>query len=376
MSLPRRFLRDQLQATSRRTEARRLYLTPLRLTNQIVDYLWILIASRYAGQIRTYGVFFLGNHYHALLRDLQGGKATRLSDYQRDLNSLLAKVMNAEFDRGGALWRQGSYSNVEVHGDESEIDQLLYLMAQPVAAGLTSTTEAWPGVKVLPEDVGMTRTARRPKCRYFGGRSRAPADPLPSSLWRAELQARERNTREAKRARKRPRRRSQKRKRVVERDRERRETKASASTSTLPEFVSYTIPVPRVLEPLLERRGLPAVQRALRALHDANVKRIVQERRAQGLGFLGRRRILQTDPFSSPGDDKPTWKRNPRIACKDLGERFALYTGLQEWRVSHAGGYETLCSKKPWRARFPTGAYLRARELTRLLLARGPPIAA
>ena len=135
MSLPRRFLRDQLQATSRRTEARRLCFTPVETTNRIVDYLWILIASRYEKEVRTYGVFFLGNHYHSLLRDLRGGRETRLSDYQRDLNSLLAKAMNAELGRSGALWAQGSYSNVEVHGDETELDQLLYLMAQPVAQG-------------------------------------------------------------------------------------------------------------------------------------------------------------------------------------------------------------------------------------------------
>jgi len=126
----------------------------------------------------------------------------------------------------------------------------------------------------------------------------------------------------------------------------------------------------------MARGGLPAVHRALRALHDANVERIVQERRAQGLGFLGRRKVLQADPLSSPPDTSPAWKRNPRIACKDLAERLALYTGLQDWRVSHSDGYATLCSKRPWRARFPTGAFLRARELARLLLARGPPRAA
>ena len=230
-------------------------------------------------------------------------------------------------------------------------------------------------MKVLPEDIGRTRSARRPSCAYFGGRGRSAA-PLPSSLWRAELQARERKAREGKRARKRPRRRSKKRRQLVKRDRERREARAGASSSSLPEFVSYTIPVPRVLEPLLEAGGLPAVHRALRALHDTNVERIVQERRAQGLGFLGRRRVLQADPLSSPGEAEPAWKRNPRIACKDLGERFALYTGLQDWRVSHSEAYQTLCSEKPWRARFPAGACLRARELTRLLLARGPPRAA
>lgn len=114
---------------------RRLFFVPVALTNAIADYAWILIASRYAEQVRTYGIFFLSNHYHALLRDLKGGEGTRLSAYQRDLNSLLAKVMNAELGRAGALWAQGSYSNVEVHGEESEIDQLLYLMAQPVAQG-------------------------------------------------------------------------------------------------------------------------------------------------------------------------------------------------------------------------------------------------
>ena len=63
MGLPRRLLSAQLQATSRRTGGRYLRLAPCRGTNALLRYAWIHIAARYRDSVRTYGFYFLSNHY-------------------------------------------------------------------------------------------------------------------------------------------------------------------------------------------------------------------------------------------------------------------------------------------------------------------------
>ena len=78
-----------------------------------------------------------------------------LSDFFRDFHSLVARGLNAYYGRGENLWAPGSFGNVEVHGNPSLEDQLLYLWTNPVKDGLVARPEDWPGVKFLPEDFGV-----------------------------------------------------------------------------------------------------------------------------------------------------------------------------------------------------------------------------
>ena len=396
MSLPRRLLSGQLQATSRRTSGQCFFLAPCAATNALLRYAWIHIASRFADQVTTYGFFFLSNHYHALLRDLTGGAASGLPAYFRDLNSLLARALNVQHGREGALWKQGSYANVEVHGLDTEIAQLLYLMAQPVAAGLTRTSEEWPGEKFLPEHIGTLQRAQRPDDHPFFATTR-PSPTRPEVTLRAELSAEDRRRRESKQT-KADRGKCRRRRKEIARLRDERSARERSAreradqeradqeqvtpkrrTSTLPEEVSYRIPVPQSLAhlPLAEARA------TLRRLHDANIERIHAERRAQGLdSYLGARAVLAQSPTQTPRARSTRFKLNPRIAASSKGERLALYEDLASWRADHAEGVKALHSETPWRARFPQGSHRRAQELQRILLAqrdrapRAPPEAA
>ncbi|MBL4846254.1 MAG: hypothetical protein JKY65_12055, partial [Planctomycetes bacterium] len=116
-------------------------------------------------------------------------------------------------------------------------------------------------------------------------------------------------------------------------------------------------------------------QAILRQALDAYVAEIHEKRREAGLGFLGVEGILAQDPLQPAGDDRPNFALNPRIACTGMPKavRLALYDALIQWRADHRSGVEQLRQDASWRARFPEGAYQRAKELRRILAARAQP---
>jgi hypothetical protein len=121
---------------------------------------------------------------------------------------------------------------------------------------------------------------------------------------------------------------------------------------------------------------LVQVQAHFRALLDERVARIHAERRAEGkTRFMGLEQVMAQDPLASVGDTYPSFKRNPRIACKNRSLRIALLRGLQQWRSDYHQARER------WRAldrtaQFPWGAYWLPRfhgaETT--APTRGPPV--
>ena len=385
--------------TCRRTAGGCCFLTPVERTNAAVRYALLLAASRHAEAVELTAFCCLSTHYHLSCFDKLGGAESQLPRFHGDLNVLLARSLNAQLGRGGYFWDQGSYDNVEVHGGEqAEIDQLVYVWAQPVDAGLVEFPEQWPGVIFLPEDIGKPLTASRPSQAFFGSTSTKPESELP--LLRAEVHLEEVRQRtggegqEFRRARRRhrklleraarlaadvthsgesgqprsktgPRRTKPKKERAVPR----------VGTSTLPDTVTYTLQPP----PSLRHLPLPVVRKRLRAALDARLAQIHAERQKAGLTrYLGVRKVLAQDPFEPKGDSFPAFGRNPRIAAhgSTKAERLALYDGLTDFRAAHREGVEELLRGDPARARFPEGSHLRAQERARLLRMRAPPRAA
>ena len=394
MTQVRRYLEDGRHTICRRTVERRRFLTPTEETNALVRYALLLTASRHAEAVELSAFCCLSTHYHLSCCDKLGGKESRLPRFLGDYNALLARSLNAQLGRGGALWDQGSYDNVEVHGGEAaEIEQLLYVWTQPVVAGLVEFPEQWPGVIFLPEDIGKTHTATRPDDAFFGTRSKKPPSEIP--LLRAEVQLKELRERTGGQGKQFRRARRRRDKLAAEAERTiathgrkpradpRRATKPKQEravprlgSSTLPETVSYTLQPPAALRHL----PLPVVRKRLRDALDARLAQIHAER-AGHAGYLGARRVVAQDPHKAGGDSLPAFARNPRIACQGLpkAERLALYDGLVAFRKAHREGVDELLRGNPKRARFPAGSHLRAQERARLIRAlrmRAPPRAA
>jgi hypothetical protein len=340
MTVSRRLEYDRTHATTRRTLERRKFLNPRPGVRELVGYsLGRALELNPGVQLHAYVVST--SHPHALVTDRPvEGDASALPDFFRDHHSLTARAMNARLGRGGPFWTTGSWDNVELHGQLTIEQQLLYAWTNPVKDGLCEWPEEWAaaGLMFLPEDWGKTFTFRKPEGAFFGGRrpvSLTPTDPDALADWQAALRAeardaerlgRDRARRARERAEDRKRKRngkrgvSDKQRRQLEQARARRKKKAAApkpvraSRSILPELVQVT-PMP---PPGHEHQPLDEVKAYYRKRLDEEVARIHAERRQRGFTtFIGIERIRQEDPREPAGDSFPTFARNPRIACRD-----------------------------------------------------------
>jgi hypothetical protein len=365
--IPRRLVPGQTHAVTRRVRDRTFLLRPDPTVNAIVLYALGVALSRRS--VDLYAAMVESNHVHTNTGD--GGSPSALPDFYRDFHSLTARGLNAHYGRGENLWRTGSYENVEVHGQRTLEEQFLYTWTNPVKDGLVERPEDWPGVKFLPEDFGRTFTVERPEGAFFGGRR--PADwqptfpPARAESRRAESRAREEERRQARLSRIRPGARPPKTRAP------RPDAPKRRSRRTLPDRVTFTIAPP----PGYEHMSIEEVRAHFRALLDARVALIHEQRRAAGFGrFLGVAAVLAQEPRARAGDTFPTFARNPRIACLAVEARVGLLTGLREWRAAYRVAFEAW-TRGDRTVVFPCGSYALPRwHAARVRPATGPPLVA
>jgi REP element-mobilizing transposase RayT len=161
MTAPRQILAGTSYLITRRCSERRFFLRPSALTNEIFQYVLAVAALRYGMLVHAYCV--LSNHYHLLLTD----PYARLPDFQQYLDSLLAKAINCSLGRWESFWDPDSYSAVRLESDDAILEKMVYVLANPVAAGLVRYAAEWPGLWSDPSLIdGLPIVARRPPV-YF-----------------------------------------------------------------------------------------------------------------------------------------------------------------------------------------------------------------
>jgi hypothetical protein len=171
MTPARRILSGTTYLITRRCSERRFFLKPSKRTAAIFPYALAVYAKRY--RIKIHGYCVLSNHYHLVLTDGCG----RLPDFQRDLDSLIARATNFALGREDAFWESDSYSAVELVSAAAVHEKLVYLLANPVAAGLVRHASKWPGHWSDPRRIGAAPvTIARPK-EFFDEKG-----PMPASV--------------------------------------------------------------------------------------------------------------------------------------------------------------------------------------------------
>lgn len=159
MTAPRRVLANATSLVTRRCSERRFFLRPGPMTNAIFQYVLALAAMRYGVLVHAYCV--LSNHYHLLVTDPHA----QLPAFAQYLDSLVARAVNASIGHFEGFWASGtSYSAVEPATGDDVLAKAVYVLANPVAAGLVQSGAEWPGLWSSPELVGAAPiVARRPK---------------------------------------------------------------------------------------------------------------------------------------------------------------------------------------------------------------------
>jgi putative transposase len=148
------------------------------------------VAERFRWRVLCYCL--MGNHYHLLVKTL----AATLARGMRELNGVYAQWFNRRHVRVGHLF-QGRYKAILVQQDEHLLSTLLYIVRNPLRAGLCQDLGEWlwsshlatiggcpPGPLALDELLqyfGPTRPVARARYRRLlelEHDSRLPAHPL------------------------------------------------------------------------------------------------------------------------------------------------------------------------------------------------------
>ncbi|MFO7565218.1 MAG: transposase [Enhygromyxa sp.] len=154
---PRCVLPKVTAMITRRCSERRFFLLPEAGVTQTFEYLLGLLSKQYKIAIHAYVA--MSNHYHLVVTDTQG----RLPDFQRDLNSLLARAINRHWRRWEAFWDRESYNEVELLEDQDVVSKMGYALANPVEARLVNRAREWEGATSANLGFGRRRWIRRPE---------------------------------------------------------------------------------------------------------------------------------------------------------------------------------------------------------------------
>ena len=176
VTLPRQILPGTTYLVTRRCSERRFFLRPSKRTNDIFGFILAVAARRHGIRVHAYCV--LSNHFHLVVTD----PTAKLPLFHRDLDGLVARAVNCSLGRWESFWDPDSYSAVRLQTPDDILQKMIYVLANPVAAGLVRHGREWPGLWSDPRQIGgAPLTVERPK-EFF-----RKDGPLPASV---ELQLR------------------------------------------------------------------------------------------------------------------------------------------------------------------------------------------
>jgi REP-associated tyrosine transposase len=169
MTAPRQVLEGTTYLVTRRCSERRFFLRPSKMTDAIFLYLLAVAADRYDIQVHAFCV--LSNHVHMVVTDPHA----HLPDFHRYLDGLAARAMNCFLGRWDGFWERDTYSAVRLETPEAVIEKMVYVLANPVAAGLVRRGQQWPGLWSHPSRIGGEPIVAERLAGFFRKLGRMPA---------------------------------------------------------------------------------------------------------------------------------------------------------------------------------------------------------
>ena len=160
MSSPRNLYPDTTLFVTVQCVHNSFRLVPTRIVNKAVRYAYAVVSSKYREKwgMEFYEYEFLSTHYHMVLYDPFG----RVSDFLQELNSTIARTLNAERGQSGAFFNREPGIQTVV-GDEKVIKHCIYTLANAVKAGLVHKTRHWKGLNSYRMDYGVPKLVDKPR---------------------------------------------------------------------------------------------------------------------------------------------------------------------------------------------------------------------
>ena len=151
---------------SRRTIFQTMLLRPDEQMNQILIYLLAAIAHRCGIQVHAFCA--MSDHIHLVVTDVRGN----LPAFSHAFHLLVARCTKVLRGWDEPVWDKDPTSAVNLATETAVVEQIAYVIANPVAAGLVRHAHEWPGVNVLVDHIGQgALEASRPKV-YLNQKSR------------------------------------------------------------------------------------------------------------------------------------------------------------------------------------------------------------
>ncbi len=161
MTQPRFVLAGDTVMITRRTLRRHHLFRPDPAIRRLYLYTLAVCARQFG--ILVHAVTLMSTHEHLIVTDTRGCFPRFLRELHR-LMSLGTKVLRKW---EGPVWDHEQTSVVRLLTEQAMIEKLAYVMANPVQAGLVRKARDWPGITVLPQELGRrTWTLNRPDL-YF-----------------------------------------------------------------------------------------------------------------------------------------------------------------------------------------------------------------
>ena len=331
MTPPRFIIKGMKFYITVRAVNRSFRLVPKRQVREAIRYALAVTLEKYrdAGRLALHEFEFMSNHYHILGTD----RDACLPDFVRDLNSLLARELNALRGIGGKNFEPG-YGLVQIVGDERVAEHAVYTLANPVAAFLVAKSRHWRGVSSLRMKYGELIEVSKPRLGIWSGKNAHARRPKSKRSGRAGY----------------------------------------AGRSKLPETANLVIDRPDIMPHLsdeelrafilegLDKRELELAEERRR--RGIKVVGHPEERRRRGIKVVGHRRAESVQYTAIPRPEE-LFSRIPRVSGTHREERQALLRIHKAFLAAYAatrdafrGGnrdvvfpYGTWMMRRIWKAR-------------------------